>query len=539
MNLRESNLQALRQRDLDLLIVGGGINGAVCAAALTAAGARVGLVERDDFAAATSSNSSNLIWGGIKYLEGAELLLVDKLCRSRNRLLRAYPSRVREIRFLAALVREGRLPAPLLYLGTLLYWFIGRCATRAPRYLSASQLYRDEPLLDRSQVVAGVEYSDCFLPEGDARFVFGFIRTALDQGCSAANYVEALGARRQGQDWITRVRDRVDGSEFTLRSRVLINACGPWADAQNALCGAITRYHHRFSKGVHLVLDRAALSERVLTFFASDGRLFFVMPLGSKLCVGTTDTRQESPEAEVSDDDRHFILQNVNRLLRLPRPLQPADILAERCGVRPLAVSDGAQRGDWMKLSRKHVIEVDRERRLLSLFGGKLSDCLNIGNEAVRAVAELGIALPREGCAWYGEPTAEVKARYLQQAAAMGLDRLIPGAAVDALCERWWRRYGSDAFELLAQIADQPGQAQPLLGGSDYLRAEVALMARREMVIRLDDFLRRRTLISQQVPQRQLLRDPGLVEVCEILFGARATERLQQYRQACAEGSGA
>src|SRR5512142_2059639 len=241
--LRQASLDRLARtapEPLDVLVLGGGINGAVTAAALSARGARVGLVERSDFGSATSQESSNLIWGGIKYLESYELGLVRKLCRSRNRLLRAYPAAVQEIRFYATHERGFRHRRATLVAGTWLYWALGGFRTRRPRALSLATMAREEPALALDGLDGGFEYSDAYLPDGDARFVWGFVRAALDQGCAAVNYAEALGSRRTAAPsdlWETTVRDRVGGRTFTVRSRLLVNACGPFADRVNAADG--------------------------------------------------------------------------------------------------------------------------------------------------------------------------------------------------------------------------------------------------------------------------------------------------------------
>ena len=142
LSLRDSNVEKLREHEYDVLIVGGGINGAVAAAALAGSGVRVALIERGDFAGGVSSNSSNLAWGGIKYLESNEYLLVGKLCKSRNRLMRAYPSTVKEIRFLTTISRGFRFPPFFVFLGSIFYWIMGRFVTAAPHYLSAGALGR-------------------------------------------------------------------------------------------------------------------------------------------------------------------------------------------------------------------------------------------------------------------------------------------------------------------------------------------------------------------------------------------------------------
>src|SRR5690606_30470093 len=227
--------------------------------------------------------------------------LVSKLCRSRNHLMRHYPASVREIRFFTSIRRGFRMPPFMVYLGALFYWLLGACKTRPPRYLRRKTIAREEPAIALDEVAGGLEYSDCYLPDNDARFVFRFVRGAMEQGCVAANYVEALDSRFDGEIWQSRARDLVSGREFPIRSRVLINACGAFVDDYNRRIGQATRYRHLFSKGIHLIVDLISPCERVLAFFASDGRLFFVIPMVPKTCIGTTDTPVDTPRVEVTE----------------------------------------------------------------------------------------------------------------------------------------------------------------------------------------------------------------------------------------------
>lgn len=529
MSLRRSNVNKLGCESYDVLIVGGGINGAVSAAALAAQGVKVALIDRGDFAAETSSQSSNLAWGGIKYLETLEFLLVNKLCASRNHLMESYPSTVREIRFLTTIQKGFRFPSFMVYLGTLLYWVIGRFATRAPAYYRPGKIEALEPVIDTTHAEGGFEYSDCYLYDNDARFVFNFIRTAMNYDCIAANYVESLGAQRQGEEWITRARDGISGAGFKIRSRILVNACGPWVDRHNELSGQQTPHRHLFSKGIHLIVDRITDSERVLAFFASDGRLFFVIPMGPKTCIGTTDTQVEQPETEVSDADRDFVLDNVNALLDLERPLQRSDIIAERCGVRPLAQAGPGGEADWVRLSRRHAIDTCVEDRHLSIFGGKLTDCLNVGNEVVALVEQFGVEVPFKGRKWYGEPDVSVHEEFLHQARLMELDGMTDPSSSEPLSTRLWRRYGANALELLEGIREDPERGKLLIENAEYLRGEIELAARREMITRLEDFLRRRSKIAQVVRAEDLRAAPGLREACDILFGDEAEQKLAEY----------
>ncbi|WP_437533456.1 FAD-dependent oxidoreductase [Sorangium sp. So ce726] len=527
--LRATNIDSLSRETFDVLVLGAGINGAVAAAALAARGAKVALIDRGDFAGFTSQESSNLAWGGIKYMESFEFPLVRKLCTSRNLLLRSYPSSVQEIRFYAAHERGFRHGLFKLFLGTWLYWIIGSFFTRIPRLLSRRAIAREEPIIHLDGCDGGFEYSDAYLVDNDARFVWGFVRAALDHGARAANYVESLGARREGDAWVTRARDVLSGRGLDIRSRVLVNACGPFVDAHNDLTGQRTRHRHIFSKGIHLIVDRLTSSRRVLTFFADDGRLFFVIPMGSRTCIGTTDTRVEGPRAAVTPEDRRFVLSNINKRLNLPRPLTEADVIAERCGVRPLAVEGGGGGEDWLQLSRKHALEVDQAQAHLSIFGGKLTDCINVGDEICAAVQRLGVALPRPAQRWYGEPGEALREEFFHKARALDLDALTPPRASETLSTRLWRRYGAQALGLLEDIQSDPRMADPLIEGADDLRCEVAHAAKHEMIAKLDDFLRRRTKIALLLRREALARSPGLREACKLLFGDEADRRLEEY----------
>ena len=171
--------------------------------------------------------------GGIKYMETMEFGLVRNLCMSRNHLIRSYPSTVQEIRFFVNLEKGFRWPRIFLYMGALLYWVIGNFFTKHPRILSRADIQKEEPVVRLENSAGGFEYSDAHLHDNDARFVFGFVRTALDNGGIAANYVESLGSKREGEFWNTEARDVISGRQFDIRSRVLINACGPYVEEQN------------------------------------------------------------------------------------------------------------------------------------------------------------------------------------------------------------------------------------------------------------------------------------------------------------------
>jgi glycerol-3-phosphate dehydrogenase len=532
MKLRETNLAKLSQEVFDVCIIGGGVNGAVSAASLAARGVRVALVDRGDFAGVTSQSSSNLAWGGIKYMESFEFGLVRKLCLARNRLVRAYPSTVQPIGFYVTHPKGFRRPRLLVWLGAWLYWLIGSFFTKTPRLLSKKTIEQEEPIIDTRNATGGIEYFDAYLHDNDARFVWDFIRAAINWGCIAANYVEVSSSKRADGVFHLECSDRASGQALEIRARVVINAGGPYADSVNQRLGIETRHKHVLSKGVHLIVRRLTPSKRVLTFFADDGRLFFMIPMGPRTCIGTTDTPSETVERHTTPEDRRFVLDNLNERLKLDAPLTEEDIVAERCGVRPLAVGKdsvkgGPARADWVQLSRKHVIE--SKENVLTIFGGKITDCLNVGEEVFEIVRRLGVAVPFPERPWFGEPADSVRDEFFHQARLMKLDAMTSKSSSEPLTSRLWRRYGSEAFRLLESIRQDPRSAELLIENAEYIRCEIEEAGRREMVEKLEDFLRRRSKISLVVSNEKLKISAGLLEACKILFGDKAQEKLEEY----------
>ncbi len=534
MSLRRASIDRISGGLFDVLVVGGGINGAVSAAALAGRGASVALVDRGDFGGFTSQESSNLVWGGFKYLENYELPLVLGLCRSRNRLMRAYPDNVREIAFLAALDRSAPYRPWFAGLGATAYWAIGLFGTRRPHVFDAGEVKAEEPVIDTTTLRGGIQYQDAYLVDNDSRFVFSFVRSAIEAGAAAANYVELVRAERVGDRWECRLRDTDTGEVLMTSARVLVNATGPFVDGLNASWGLTTEHRIACSKGIHLVVPRLTTHrhDRVLAFFDDTQRLFYVIPMGRRSVIGTTDTRVDTPLTQVTDEDRDFLLGQINARLDLPEPLTRDDVIAERSGVRPLVVRRGTgdqTDADWTSLSRRHEIERDDARAVVTVFGGKLTDCLNVGEEVAADVEALGIPLEKDLRNWCGEPARATRAEFFRQARLMRLDALRTRPGTEPLSDRLWRRYGRRAFELLEAIRADPGMGEDVMGSADYLRAELYTAAEHEMVVTLDDFMRRRSKIDLVVRDRDILASPGLREVAEILFGKDADRRLADY----------
>jgi alpha-glycerophosphate oxidase/glycerol-3-phosphate dehydrogenase len=346
--------------------------------------------------------------------------------------------------------------------------------------------------------------------------------------------VELVAATRHGDQWRAELRDTDTGAGYTTTARVIINAAGPFVDALNEGWGTSTDHRIVYSKGIHLVVPRLTTREhnRVLAFFDDTQRLFYVIPMGRRSVIGTTDTRVDEAFTKVTDEDRTFLLEQINARLDLPTPLTTADIISERCGVRPLVVKTTAGNTDaveWTSLSRKHAIELDRKRRVVTIFGGKLTDCLNVGEEVAQIVEQLGVKLEKDRHNWYGEPASATRDEFYRLARLMKLDSLRSKPDTERLTDRLWRRYGRRAFSMLEAIRDDPRMGEDIMNSADYLRVELHFQAHTEMITKLEDFMRRRSKIDLVVRKEDILASPGLKEVAEILFGEQADHRLQEY----------
>lgn len=534
---RSENLRRLDGGDFDVLVIGGGINGAVSAAALAGRGASVALVDRGDFGAFTSQESSNLVWGGFKYLENYELGLVYGLCRSRNELMKSYPDNVREIGFLATLDKTAPYRPWFAGIGATAYWAIGRFGTKPPKVFSRRRLAQAEPAISTATARGAIQYQDAYLIDNDSRFVFSFIRSAFEAGAVTTNYVELVHAEWRGDRWHVALRDVVTGDEMTASAKTLVNAAGPFVDALNESWGTTTTHRIVYSKGIHLVVPRLTTTDhdRVLAFFDDSQRLFYVIPMGRRSVIGTTDTRVDDPHTAVTEEDRNFLLEQINARMNLEKPLEASDVIAERSGVRPLVVkvegegSDDWRSKEWTSLSRRHEVECDVQRSVVTVFGGKLTDCLNVGAEVASEIESLGVTLEADERNWYGEPDSASRAEFFRQAHLMHLDEMRSKPDTEPLSVRLWRRYGRRAFDMLEHIRDDPSMATDVMESADYLRVELHNAADHEMIVKLDDFMRRRSKIDLVVADDEFVGSDGLAEISQLLFGDDGKRKLDEF----------
>lgn len=490
MQKNDSNASAVLSETYDAVIIGAGINGAVSAAALSSRGLKVLLVEQGDIAWMTSQQSSNLIWGGIKYLQSYEFWLVFKLCLARSRLMRQYPNRVKKIGFLAALGPHAPFGPVLATLGTLAYWAIGLFSTQAPKTFSLTQTMKLEPKFATERLRGAVRYFDGMLPDNDARFVWDFVRKSIDFGATVKNYTRLDGATRSGDLWTIQLTDSLNGETYSASAKSVVNAAGPLV--QNVLdsTGVKAKTGLVFSKGIHLVVEKLTEDDRVLAFWDEQERLFYVIPMGDRSVIGTTDTRVTDPYTAVTDEDREFVLRQINRSMKLAKPLTKDSIISERCGVRSLVIeqNQSGDTDDWHKLSRKHILEADAQKRVLSIFGGKLTDCLNVGDEVIAEYKKMGFQVGKAQ-KWFGEDVAAVPQDFVDQVISRSADEL----AGKRIAEGLWRRQGAQSREL---VTSEGAQLEEVFEGTGITYLELRQVRRNEMVQTSEDLLRRRLPIA-------------------------------------------
>jgi glycerol-3-phosphate dehydrogenase len=269
-----------------------------------------------------------------------------------------------------------------------------------------------------------------------------------------------------------------------------------------------------FSKGIHLVVRRITDSGRILAFYDDHERLFYILPMGDRSVIGTTDTPVEDPAVAVTDEDRAFLLAQINERIDMPRPLGRGDVIAERCGVRSLVVApEGSSKGrDWTELSREHAVEVHQGLGVVSILGGKLSDCLNVGEEVVDAARSCGLKPMTPPTRWYGEPGRTARRRFTERSAGLGMDPVVAATL--------WRRQGMRAFEALELVAEDRLMGDPMGGLVPLTEAEVRVMADHERITEPEDFLRRRTMLAQVEREADLAADGAVQRALGILGAA-------------------
>jgi glycerol-3-phosphate dehydrogenase len=492
----QRTIDAFKDVPFDLLILGGGITGAGVALDAVLRGWRVGLIDKGDFASGTSSVSSKLVHGGLRYLEHGDFHLVYEALHERRRLLENAPHLVHPLRFIIPFYQDARVRPWKYRIGLLLYDLLaGRSNLHGSRRLDLEQLRREFPGLRSAGLRGGASYFDAQMD--DARLCLEVVRTAALRGACIANYAEAVGFERSGQKIVgVQAVDRVGGAQFLIRAHQIVNATGPWVDTVYQLAGDPGEPRLQLTKGVHLVATDRGLTSAFLLLHPADGRVFFVIPWLGKTLIGTTDTLwEQSPDTLlVTEADRDYLLAGHNHYFA--PALEGRDILNHFVGLRPL-IRDRA----WepSSLSREFRLYWS-DSGLLSVAGGKYTTYRRMAEVITDAVAR---RLKRR-------ERSSTRNFFLDGASQEPWPQFEP-AATRMLCSRHGlddesarhlvHRYGRRAEDVAACLDRDRSLAEPVVPGEPDLRVEFPYQQDHEMAIYTADHLLRRTRLGLFHPE--------------------------------------
>lgn len=481
----------------DAIIIGGGITGTGVARELAGRGLQTALFESGDIGGGTSSRSSRLVHGGLRYLESFEFGLVFESLRERKRLLELAPHLVRPLPFLFPVFR-GESPG-LLTLGAGMWLYESLSLFRSPghhRMFGRAGALTTEPRLRATGLMGGAQYYDANVDDG--RLTLAVARSAHETGAVIHTYSPVDSIRRAGADRMElTVRDALSDRKATVSAPLVINAAGPWSDQIRRLADPNARPRLRPTKGVHILVERNRVDNRGAIIFRSpeDGRVMFVLPWGRFTYIGTTDTgfAGDPATAAAEEADIQYLLASANWLFP-DAHLVEADVLSTWAGIRPLLAPEGTENVSESATSRDHLIWRDPSG-LLNVAGGKLttfrSMAAEVATEAARVLArEAGIQsgdFRSEYLPLPGAPENGVDAEIAELRSADHGFEVSPDV-IDALV----RRLGSEARSVLGIAAADPVLSRRIVEDLDYLFAEVVHAARSEMAIRLEDVMRRR-----------------------------------------------
>jgi glycerol-3-phosphate dehydrogenase len=502
---RAAAIAALKEKELDILVVGGGIVGTGSALDAVTRGLSVGMVEARDWASGTSSRSSKLVHGGIRYLEQLDFRLVREALKERGLLLqRIAPHLVKPVRFLYPLNKRF---FERIYIGAgmLLYDILSYTGGRPPgvphhRHLTRSQVMRAAPSLAHDAMIGGITYYDAQVD--DARYVASLARTASFYGAHVASRVRVEGFLKVGERVVgVKVHDLETGERFEIKAKQVVNATGVWTDDTQAMVGERGQFKVRASKGVHLVVPRDRFQSNVGLILRTEKSVLFVIPWGRHWLVGTTDTDwhldKAHPAATAADID--YILEHVNKVLAVP--LTREDVEGVYAGLRPLLAGESEQTS---KLSREHLV-AHSVPGLVVIAGGKWTTYRIMAKDAIdAAVSALDANVPKSVTQDIGLLGAEG-----YQAAWNKRAKIARAFGVHKVrIEHLLNRYGVLTDELLDIIRETPSLGNPLPGADDYLEAEVVYAATHESALHLEDVLARRTRISIEAWDRGISAAP-------------------------------
>jgi len=543
-------LSSMAAEPVDVLVIGGGITGAGIARDAALRGFRVALVDKGDFGAGTSSHSSRLIHGGLRYLEQRGFRLVFEASRERRVLLRIAPHLVRPLPFLFPVYRGARVPGWKLRAGMWLYDVLAAFRNvKSHRWLSTKQVRRAEPALKDRGLTGAALYWDA--QTDDARLVLATMRSAARAGALVANYAEVTSLLTpDGRVRGAAVRDVLSGETRTVRALIVVNAGGPWVDGLRRMDDPAAPPLLRATKGAHVAVPRRRIGhERAITLFSAiDGRVMFVLPWGDLSYIGTTDTDADaSPDTvRVTADDVTYLLRSANAAFPNAH-LAANDVVSVWVGLRPLLRQD--QAASPSQVSREHRI-VESAQGLITIAGGKLTTYRVMARDVADRVAARLHELDGRPIA----PRPPTDRLPLPGGEAAELDVVFEAARARGMSEATARHlvasYGSETPAIVNLVERDRGLGAPIAPGRPEIWAEVSHAVEREMALRVQDVLIRRlhlfyeyaeqgTAVAAPVALRmkKLLGWDDVREAEELVDYFKLVERARAFRAEIGRGS--
>lgn len=542
MKTRDESIENAVSTHFDLLIIGGGIAGAGIAQNAASRGLSVCLLEKDDFASGTSSKTTKLIHGGLRYLEQLRVKLTGQLCKERALLERLAPHLVRDFSFILPLTKEHAFLNFKAGLGLTLYDLVSWSAMtkHTHRRVGKKEVFEKAPALSRDLVDGGLQFHDCITD--DARIVLSVIKSACDAGAVALNYCQAQNIDHDATSgtYSVTVRDRYNGEDHVFRARALVNATGVWSDEVCKMVDVGWRPRITPSKGIHIIVPPSVFETNTALFLPTgDERYVFVVPWHRALMIGTTDERFtgdiDNPVPTTEEID--YLLSVVN-LYTTTQKIQRSHVIASFAGLRPLVrFEESGDPNDTSTMSREHLIW-EMSNGMVAVAGGKLTSYRLMADEVMNKVLpRLGKKVPDSRTETMMLGGWESKEDYLQRTAAISMSARkvsLDPATIDHLLSN----YGADAQLVVDIVERNSAYAERICPDFPAIMAEIAFCVTFESAVSLQDLLFRRLRLGVLHHRQCLEAAPKVGELmCALLKwdSRRSDAELSSVRQLIGE----
>jgi glycerol-3-phosphate dehydrogenase len=467
-----------KDRVFDVLVVGGGINGAAIAHLAALNGLKVCLLEKDDFACGTSSKSTKIVHGGLRYLENFEFSLVKEALRERTALINNAPHLVHPLGFIVPVYKGDARPFWMIKFGIFLYDFLcGKHLIKKRRTLTAAEIIHLVQGIKAEGLVGGVMYYDGQMD--DARLVLENVLCAADKGAVVLNYAQVRSFLKEtGKTVGVEALDRISNQAFKVRAKRIVAAVGVWTDFFLDKEHARAPLKVRPTKGVHIVYRGQVCDHAIVLATKSDKRIFFMIPWHGNSLIGTTDTDYsgDPDSVKVEDEDIEYLFNEARRVFP-DVDFQNKDIISTFAGLRPLVYNEGAP----SKVSRRHVVESSYSG-VIYVYGGKYTTFRKIAEDALKMVTPKALIDTSVKFPLFGSGEITQSAKDIASTCALAVETV----------EYLMGVYGTRYQEILKLIEQEPELKEPIAKGTRAIKAQIVYAIEREFALQVEDIMERR-----------------------------------------------